>query len=179
MFHRKGMLNKDADALSCRQNTQAQETTKDLTSETIKAKQLEGSFIQWLVKSKLQVPFQRKDGVLFHGDPSVIVLPSTLQQIASRLLHDHLTAGHVGRDGTTSEVKDICWWPSYEWPHQGVCPRIVLSSSGSSWPISRQGKSDSSSIVPSYVGKMWATDIATLPESQRGNKFMFVIHGVP
>jgi hypothetical protein len=110
----EGVLNEDADALSCRQNTQAQETTKDLTSETIKAKQLEGSLIQWLVKSKLQVPFQQKDGVLFHGGPMSNLVSKYLQQIAPRLLHDHLTAGHLGRDGTTSKVKDICWWVSYE-----------------------------------------------------------------
>ncbi|CAO3674007.1 unnamed protein product [Umbelopsis ramanniana] len=85
------MVNKDADALSCKQNTQAQETTIDLTLETIKAKTA-GRQFHPLTGQVITPKYPATDG-------------GTLTARSSNC------RGHLGRDGTASKVKDICWWP--------------------------------------------------------------------
>jgi hypothetical protein len=75
--------------------------------DLIQVKQKEDDFIKELTSNEVRSPFQLREGILFYGDPPVLAQPSSLQQMAARLLHDHPTAGHLGRDMATKKVKNI------------------------------------------------------------------------
>jgi predicted aspartyl protease len=172
VVHRKGSANLDADALSRRQNNQEQAESQGLTMEAVKLAQIEDPFIQETKGKDIKLPFSLQGDLLFHGQPPVIVMPKSLQEATLKVLHDHPTAGHFGRDKTIEKARQVCWWPNM---NQDIAKYVSECSPCQRFKAANQKVGELNPITPSFVGEIWAADIAILPESRRGNKYMFVI----
>lgn len=171
VLDRKGVYNQDADALNRLQITNTPDASK-LTLETLKMAQKDDSFTKKIIESGVQPPFLLRDGILCRGDPPVIVMSKSLYQATLQALHDHPTAGHFGRDKTIKRAREICWWPMID---QEVADYVKSSDKCQRFKAANSKVGELRSITRNFVGEIWAADIAILPESQRGNKYLFVI----
>jgi hypothetical protein len=140
--------------------------------ETVKEAQNKDPFIQELRKTTLAEPFSEHQGIVWHGEPPVIVIPKGLQEEALKVLHDHPTSGHFGRDKTIQKARQTCWWPNM---NEDIANYIRCCSFCQRFKSTNTNVGELTPITPSFVGEIWAADIAILPESQRVNRFLFLM----
>lgn len=112
------------------------------------------------------------DGVIYYGDSHPVpVIPSILRQSYLKLVHEHAASGHFGRDKTLARAQQFAWWPTIQqdtidfFKNCETCQRFKT-------PTRKYGE-----LQPIEVGKagdLWAMDVAVLPTSQRGNRYLLV-----
>lgn len=175
VVHRKGSMNADADALSrLPEETQNSQALEDLTIEEFQKMQTNDSEIS-LLKKDLKEPYkvqrgtvcyQRKEGKL------VPVVPNALKKKVIARYHDGTTGGHFGVEKTIEKIKTIAHWNTMK---EDVKEYIRCCHNCQIYKI----RNDSTvppmkPILPRYTGDIWAMDVAELPESNRGNKYILV-----
>jgi hypothetical protein len=90
-----------------------------------------------------------------------------------RHVHDAPTSGHFGVDKTLEKTRQMAWWCSMKediklWiQHCEKCQRFKTRTTSSVAPLKP--------IVPTRLGEIWAADIAILPISSKGNRYMLVM----
>lgn len=110
--HKKGSLNGDADAPSRIQNSQRTEPDLLLTKKHLEISKAETKLLG-LLENRDQAPFNIKHGTLFHGKPPVVVLPARLPNTLLWQIHDHPTAGHLGRVKTRDKARQLVVGPTW------------------------------------------------------------------
>ena len=172
IVHKKGTLNQDADALSwLSQNSQVSD---QLTLEMFKQLQIQDPEIKIILREGESYPNTWINGVLARkvGDTNVRRIPRSLTSMILRQAHDGHLGGHFGVAKTMNKVKQIGWWPSIKqdvetWvKHCEACQRRKVRTESTAVPLK--------SILPSYLGEIWASDVAVLTESKQGNKYLLV-----
>lgn len=177
IIHKKGLENVDADALS-RLDQNNQEVTKasDITIDSFKTLQKADPKISLLQKSGIKLPYTWLNGILCYEDKfgkTLPVVPVGLVEVVLRHAHNAATGGHFGVEKTMGKVINIGWWSSRKedvenWvKHCQECQKFKVRNDNATPPMQP--------ITPTYLGEIWATDIATLPESKHGNKHVLVI----
>ncbi|KAG1319303.1 hypothetical protein G6F62_011909 [Rhizopus arrhizus] len=150
---KKGTLNQDADALSrLAQNSQVSD---QLTLEMFKQLQIQDPEIKIILREGVSYPNTWINGVLARkvGDTNVPRIPRSLTSMILRQAHDGHLGGHFGVAKTMNK-------------HCEACQRRKVRTESTAAPLK--------SILPSYLGEIWASDVAVLTESKQGNKYLLV-----
>ncbi|KAG1459842.1 hypothetical protein G6F56_006072 [Rhizopus delemar] len=175
IYHRKGALNSDADALSRLPEDINSQGLEELTLEEFRKLQSQDRFTT-LLKGEVKKPLEWNNGLLGYrnrNDKLVPVLPKELVKPTIELFHNGLFGGHFGVDKTMDKLKEITWWSTME---QDVKEHIRCCDGCQRFKI----RSDSTvpqmkPILPRFTGDIWAADIAELPTSTRGNTYILVL----
>ncbi|CEP09327.1 hypothetical protein, partial, partial [Parasitella parasitica] len=195
IVHRKGALNVDADALSRRDQINSQDIQAGKVIEApsqggsgveavqflsgilkLKAEQLEDKAIQAILKEDVKKPYTFKEEILWYQYEDGSMVPITPQSMVKSLLrsvHNLPTGGHYGVDKTLAKVRLLGWWPTMmddikQWIRTcDECQRYKIRNDSAVPPMKP--------IVPSRVGEIWALDIAMLPLSTAGNRYLLVM----
>ncbi|KAG1268979.1 hypothetical protein G6F57_013298 [Rhizopus arrhizus] len=195
IVHRKGALNVDADALSRRDQVNSQEIQAGKVNEApsqgrsgvgavqflsgilqLKAEQLEDKVIQTILKEDVKKPYAFKDDILWYQYDDGSMVPITPQSMVKSLLrsvHNLPTGGHYGVDKTLAKVRLLGWWPTMiddvkQWIRTcDECQRYKIRNDSAVPPMKP--------IIPSRIGEIWALDIAMLPLSTAGNRYLLVM----
>ncbi|CEP12914.1 hypothetical protein [Parasitella parasitica] len=146
ILHKKGTLNKDADALSRIADVNTQTI---INHETFKGLQHVYPHIKLTIQEEVQDPYSWNNELLCFKlqDEEVPMIPVGLIEMVLRQTHDSSTAGHFGVEKAMAKIKKSDWTPMYP-------------------------------ITPTAVGKIWATDIAILPEKPTRNSLSSGYHGL-
>jgi hypothetical protein len=106
--------------------------------------------------------------------PSRVVLPSSLRETVLNQLHDHDLAAHLGISKTLARVQHRYWWPTL---NKDVTNYVKACVSCTTRKASRQ--QPAGLLQPIEVNAPFDTIamdvLGPLPESNRGNKYVFVV----
>lgn len=175
VVHRKGSENKDADALS---RLRVNQLNSKLVKEPIRLKlieqyQKEDDEILEIIYSPLVYPYFLCKNVLCYGkgNPSVVVIPKQLRWKFMEAIHDHPTGGHMGREKMFARASSNGWWQGMRQDIQEYLKTCALCQFHKQPTHKYQ---ELKSIEVSRPGELWAADIAFLPCSKRGNRYLLV-----
>ncbi|CEP12862.1 hypothetical protein, partial, partial [Parasitella parasitica] len=169
IVHKKGVLNVDADALSRIADVNAQDfRIQDITLETFQELQKVDPTVKFIRREGVQKPYVWHNGLVCRQETGKLLPVVPVGLIEQVLFHVHSkdTGGHFGVDKTLSKVKEIGWWPNMRedvelWVKSCEgCQKFKVRSDIKRPPMKP--------ITPNFVGEVWATDIAVLPESHTG-----------
>jgi hypothetical protein len=175
IVHRKGKLNADADALSrLPEETMNVQTLEELSQQGYKKLQDQDQNIQ-LLKREVKQPYVLKNGLLCYKNNMneiVPVLPQVLIQMLIEKCHKGPLGGHFGIDKTLSKIISIAYWKTMKEDVQEYIRcchqcQIYKVRHDSTVPPMKP-------ILPRFTGDIWAMDIAELPTSESGNKYILV-----
>lgn len=195
IIHRKGIHNTDADALSRRDQIHAQVLQGEVSTggegspgvispggdgveqalATLKKNQMNDPNIQAIMKKGVKLPFLWKFELLYYQYEDmrmVPVIPKVMVESVLKSSHDLPTGGHFGVDKTLSKVRLLGWWIGIiedikNWVfHCHVCQKYKIRTDSTFAPMKP--------IIATKVGEIWAMDIAVLPLSKSGNKYLLV-----
>ncbi|CEP10273.1 hypothetical protein, partial, partial [Parasitella parasitica] len=176
VVHKKGVLNVDADALSRIADVNAQDfSIQDITLEMFQDLQKVDPTVKFIKRQGVQKPYVFHNGLVCYREADTLLPFVPVGLIEQVLVHTHSksTGGHFGVDKTLAKVKEIGWWPNM---HTDVefwvkscegCQRFKVRNDSQRHPMKP--------ITPTFVGEVWATDIAILPESMNGERYLLVI----
>jgi hypothetical protein len=173
VIHKKGTKNADADALSRISQTNSQAVT--MTKDTFFDQQQMDPTIKRLMREGIKTPFLWHDKIIYRNDegkPKVPVIPSTMITTVLKAAHDGPTGGHFGFDKTYDKARQQAWWNTMrqdidEWCRScDTCQKYNVTNKNTVAPMEP--------IQPQYAGQIWACDLATLIQTERGNKYMIV-----
>ncbi|KAG0756043.1 hypothetical protein G6F18_011447 [Rhizopus arrhizus] len=114
------------------------------------------------------------DGIWYWRDQerTVVMMPHTLVQDFLKLIHENpMVGGHLGREKTMAKAKENAWWPTL---------RTDVINFVKSCEVCIRHKAPThkyvelKSIKVSEPCGVWAADVAFLPESTRGNRYLLV-----
>lgn len=173
VVHRKGVDNKDADALSRLESNSQDPSTLDAKSFLML--QQADPYIKMLLQQGIQAPFKWKQNMVCYqeGDTLIPVVPKALVQTVLAKAHDDITGGHFGEDKTMGKVKQMGWWATRKedvtnWVrHCQACQIYKVRNNSQVAPMKQ--------ILPTYFGEIWAANIAILPTSTSGKKYILVL----
>lgn len=177
IYHRKGALCGDADALSrLPEETINDQGLEDLTQERFKKLQGEDKFIS-LLKGEVKKPLEWNNGLLCYrrkqDDKLVPVLPKRMTKAVIERYHNGIAGCHFGVDKTLDKIKELAWWSTMQEDVKeyiracDACQRYKVRNDSTVPPMKP--------ILPRYTGDIWAADIAELPTSTRGNTYILVL----
>lgn len=170
IVHRHGVENKDADALSRLQQNPHQ-VQAVITQETLRYWQEVDPAIK-AIKANIKAPYQLIDGVVFYGDDKpVAVIPPELRHTYMAAVHTHVTGGHLGKDKTLEKAREYAWWPTLV---KDVTEYVQSCESCQHFKAPTKKFGEMQPIAVGKAGDLWATDVAVLPESTRGNRYLLV-----
>lgn len=202
LFHRKGSEHMDADALSRIRVTnssgeyagnvdedemetsqvfqQSHDTNYEETmspADLLKQGQQEEEKIKELLGqgSKLKLPFLIKDGILCHvkkNKSPVLVIPRTMVPKFLDAIHKDVTCGHAGRDKTLERAQSNGWWWNM---NNDVIEFVKKCRSCSLFKTPTHKYKKLTSVEVGYPMEKWAADIAVLPESTSGKRYLLVL----
>lgn len=177
IIHKKGTENLDADALSRVDQNNQEDDEGELTIDEFRMLQKADPKIALILKSGVTLLFAWVNNRLFYEDKfgkTVPVVPVGL--VGKVLTHAHnsaISSGHFGVEKTMGKLRSVGWWSSRKddvtnWvKHCQECQRFKVRNDIAT--------STMKPIIATYLGEIWATDIAILPESKHGNKYVLVI----
>lgn len=90
-----------------------------------------------------------------------------------RSVHKSITGGHFGVEKSAAKLKLLGWWPSViEYTKKWVqtcdeCQRFKIRNDSTVPPMRP--------IIPSRLDEIWVLDIAMLPLSNDGNRYLLVM----
>ncbi|CEP07116.1 hypothetical protein, partial, partial [Parasitella parasitica] len=177
IVHKKGTLNTDADALSRTHSMNAQDfQLKDIDLAMFRELHKADPNIRFLKRDGIRKPYVWNDNglVCYEEDGRVVpFIPVGLIEQVLFHVHSKDTAGHFGIDKTYNKAREIGWWPNMgaditNWVMtcEG-CQRLKVRNDLTRPPMRP--------ITPRHVGEIWTTDIATLPESHTGERYLLVL----
>ncbi|KAG1032135.1 hypothetical protein G6F25_011541 [Rhizopus arrhizus] len=176
IVHKKGILNTDADALSRIQEVNAQDfELKNINLSMFQELQKADPTIRFLLRDGVRKPYVWHNGLVCceeEGRTLPFVPVGLIEQVLNHV-HSKNTAGHFGVDKTLAKAKEIGWWPNRgadiaNWVQTcDGCQRYKVRNDSTRPPMRP--------ITPRYVGEIWATDIATLPESYNEERYLLVV----
>ncbi|GAN08305.1 conserved hypothetical protein [Mucor ambiguus] len=176
IVHKKGILNTDADALSRIHEVNSQDCgLKDINLPMFQELQKADPKIRLLLRDGVRKPYIWHNGLVCYEEDRRVVpfIPVGLIEQVLYHVHSKNTAGHFGVDKTYAKAREIGWWPNMgadvtNWVQicEG-CQRYKVRNDSTRPPLKP--------ITPKHVGEIWATDIATLPESHTGEQYVLVI----
>ncbi|KAG1060573.1 hypothetical protein G6F65_015066 [Rhizopus arrhizus] len=184
VVHRREIDNADADALSRlmipgdrkpvpRPTINSQVATTPLSLHNIRLEQARDSFVDAVSRQASPDLFAFRDGILYFLAPSgpVVVVPPVLRSAFLYAVHDDVTSGHLGREKTLDKALSSGWWPSIRKDtidYVKGCERCQIHK------MPTHKYRELKSIQVSLPGEIWAADIAYMPLSTRGNKYILV-----
>jgi transposase InsO family protein len=124
----------------------------------------------------VKLPFLWINGTLYRkgqNNEVVSVLPRQVIQDALEQAHDSKIGGHFGVEKTLDKLKSIGWWSTIKedtemWiKHCKGCQRMKIGTLSTAAPMKP--------IVATYLGEIWAADIAVLSTCTKGNRHLFVM----
>lgn len=179
IVHKKGIHNIDADALSRKYQQNDQEINDvnilQLDKTAFIKFQQDDAFISVLKKGEEKTGTGAKfvivNGILYKKD--VPVIPRKLVPSVLRLIHDGPTGGHFGVEKSLGKARLVGWWPAMiedikNWISACEKCQIHKTDTKNTTPPLK-------SIMPSYVGEIWAADIAILPTTRKNNSYILVL----
>lgn len=173
---KKGILNTDADALSQIQQVNAQDfDMKDINNAMFLELQKADPTIRFLLRDGVRKPYVWHNNAvcyLENGRLSPFITVGLIEQVLHHV-HSKSTAGHFDIDKTMAKAHEVGWWPNMgadvtNWVQtcEG-CQRYKVRNDSTRPPLKP--------ITPRHVGEIWATDIATLPESHNGKRYLLAL----
>ncbi|KAG1031847.1 hypothetical protein G6F57_011679 [Rhizopus arrhizus] len=174
IVHKKGILNTDADALSRLEQQDSQDPAV-FGPQELKAIQLADPEIKLLLKRGMVKPFAWKNELVtrqLEDKTYKPVIPRVIVPWILKKCHDDPISGHFGVARTLDKVKEVGWWFQMKqdvetWvKHCEACQRRKIRTD-STTPGMKP-------ITPTYLGEIWASDVAVLVDSKKGNKYMLV-----
>ncbi|CEP08747.1 hypothetical protein, partial, partial [Parasitella parasitica] len=177
ILHRKGSDNQDADALSRLEidNPITHIASQSILSmdDLIRAQTNDPDIATILSSGPVTYPYMLKDGILCYVkyNPPVIVVPAIWRQQFLHRIHVPVTSGHLGRDKTISRAKENGYWPTITRDvHQFVAKCLDCQKFKTKTHKFKMLKS----IEVGAAGDRWAADIAYLPVTAKGNRYLLV-----
>lgn len=139
----------------------------------LEKEQQKDEFISTLMKKKLEFPFFEKNGFICYGkaNPPVVVIPESMKRQFLEAIHNHPTSGHLGRDKTIQKAHENGWWPSM---NKEIIQYIQACMSCKLHKTPTHKYKQLTSIEVDGPGEMWAADVAFLPVSKQGNRYLLV-----
>jgi hypothetical protein len=173
LLHRKGVDNADADALSRLPRKEVKVNSQIVTKSLLEEEQSKDKFIQNLLEDKLEFPFFLKNNIVCNGkkNPPVVIIPETMRQNFLEGIHSHPTSGHFGRDKTVQKARDNGWWPGM---NKDVTQFVNNCMQCKLHKTPTHKYKTLTSIEVGGPGEMWAADVAFLPVSNQGNRYLLV-----
>ena len=107
------------------------------------------------------------------GEKVLIVLPQSQQKDVLRLLHDNVSAGHMGVEKTTNRVRERYYWPGYTKDVKEYVDSCSICQERTSAAPSAQAKLRP--ILADRPFQLIAMDFMELPQSVSGNKHCLVV----
>ncbi|KAG1135732.1 hypothetical protein G6F38_012573 [Rhizopus arrhizus] len=178
--YRKGIDNSDADAMSRIQVPEKviqinSQENKFTSLKEMKDAQLEEPYLKEMIEGTVKVtfPFALKGGLVcfIKYDPPVLVIPKKMQEKFLTAIHEHITSGHTGRDKTLEKAKANGYWKTI---NEDVKTFVKKCTKCQMYKTPTHKYKKMTSIEIGLPTEVWAADIAYLPESTKGNKYLLV-----
>lgn len=175
IIHKKGIDNADSDALSRLSQNNQEVDAANLSVESFQTLQKEDPHIILLMQTGISDSYKWCNGILRiqEGENVLPVVPVGLVKTILKHMHGQETGSHFWVDKTLDNVKTIGWWATrkqdvIQWvKHCQGCQRFKIRTDSQIPPMQ--------SITPSFLGEIWAADIAVLPESRNKKRYVLVL----
>ncbi|KAG1616089.1 hypothetical protein G6F44_013152 [Rhizopus delemar] len=157
-------------------SSEREDEDNEIPIRNFKRYQKDDNHIQIILRNGVKQPFLWVNEILYYeyeDKKKVPVLPARMVKTLLRHVHDAPTSGHFGLDKTLDKAKQMAWWCPMKddvkvWlQHCEKCQRYKIRNTSAVAPLKP--------IIPTRLGEIWATDIAILPLSSKGNRYTYCI----
>ncbi|CEP17539.1 hypothetical protein [Parasitella parasitica] len=174
LLHRKGKNNLDADALGRMeiQNniTHIASQTALTVEELIKAQRNDPELQQIINTGIIEYPYILMEGVLCVV--IYLIIPTVWRQAFLKRIHEYSTSGHLGRDKTLARAKDNGFWVVMNADVKNYVSKCVECQKLN---CKAQKYKNLQSIQVGAPRDRWAADIAYLPTTKGGRRYLLVM----